>query len=111
MTLTSSTVSGNSAGTWGGGIYNQSVEPLSITNSTISGNSAGPRGGGGIATNHGKLTLTGSTVTLNTAGIGGGIWNSNGSFDPLLGSVVLMNSTVSDNSAANYGGGILNDGT
>ncbi len=43
--MTNSTLSGNSAGSDGGGIYNIDGT-LTVTNSTLSGNSAGDSGGG-----------------------------------------------------------------
>ncbi|MEO8329651.1 MAG: choice-of-anchor Q domain-containing protein [Candidatus Nanopelagicales bacterium] len=73
LTITNSTISGNSA-PYGGGIFNGDGQ-LMITNSTISGNS-----GGGIA-NQGlycagcetpTLTITNSTLSDNS---GGGIFN------------------------------------
>jgi hypothetical protein len=133
LTLTNSTVSGNS----GGGIRNHAT--LALTNSTVSGNDGYPvslpplgagifnnvdsygnggtltitnstvsgnlaqYGGGGIF-NAGTLSLTNSTVSGNLAvGRGGGIYN-------YLGALTLTNSTVSENSSV-YGGGIENRGT
>ena len=102
LTLTNSTVSGNSAAS-GGGIANTGT--LTLVNSTVSGNSgARPtfNGGGGII-NGGTLTLINSTVSGNSGNVGGGI--SNG------GTLTLMQSTVSGNDAALGGGGILNYAT
>ncbi len=60
----------------GGGILNNGGT-LTLTNSTVSGNTAA--GGGGIANEGGTLTLNSSTVSGNTAnGVGGGIYNSSG---------------------------------
>ena len=57
----------------GGGIYNGGT--LTLTNSTVSGNSAG-YGGGIFNAGTGTLTLTNSTVSANTAtNSGGGIYN------------------------------------
>ena len=104
VTLTNSTVSGNSTagfGAVGGGI---SANTAVLTNSTVSGNStAGANAvGGGISA--GTAVLTNSTVSGNsTAGVnasGGGI-SAN--------TATLTNSTVSGNSTAGYyavGGGI-----
>ncbi|MEK6234310.1 MAG: CSLREA domain-containing protein, partial [Planctomycetales bacterium] len=67
LTLSTLTVSDNSAG-GGGGIYNSGR--LTITDSTISGNTANsggynePHGGGGIR-NSGTLTVTSSTISGN----------------------------------------------
>jgi hypothetical protein len=126
LTLTNSTVSGNSAASWGGGIYSEDGA-LTLTNSTVSGNSA-DWGGGGIY-NYGALALTDSTVSGNSADRGGGIYNEDGTLtltnSTISGnsadrgggignwdSLTLTNSTVSGNSAASWGGGIYNkDGT
>ena len=74
LTLTNSTLSGNSTfyGGGGGGIANGGT--LTVTNSTVSGNSS-YWGGGGIA-NYGTLTLTNSTLSGNSAPYSGGIFNS-----------------------------------
>ena len=76
-TLDHCTVSGNSATVIGGGIWN--VGPITLTSSTITGNSA-PRGGG--LYNDSGARLTGSTVTGNTATIdGGGLYRDAGAID------------------------------
>ncbi|MBO7726349.1 MAG: right-handed parallel beta-helix repeat-containing protein, partial [Thermoguttaceae bacterium] len=123
LTITNSTISGNTA-ICGGGIYNDST--LTITNSTISGNTASDAGGicndgtltitnstisentasgGGGIENEGTLTITNSTISGNTAyyGEGGGIYNWSGM-------LTITNSTISGNTASYYGGGIFNDG-
>jgi len=101
LTLTNSTVSGNSA-TGGGGILNSGT--LSITNSTLSGNVAGANGGGAIY-NNGPLILTNSTVSGNFGGGGAGIFNSSS------GTVTVANTTVSGNFGGGSGGaGIFNGG-
>jgi hypothetical protein len=97
LTLTDSTVSGNSADI-GGGIIN-SLGTLAVTNSRITDNSANY--GGGFQNASGAMTMTNRTLSGNSAGItGGGIYN-----DYVL---TVMNSTLSDNSALD-GGGIYND--
>nr|MDQ3566132.1 hypothetical protein [Pseudomonadota bacterium] len=53
----------------GGGVYNSGI--LTLTNSTVSGNSAGEAVGGGVS-NSGTATLTHSTVSGNSTGFGGG---------------------------------------
>jgi CSLREA domain-containing protein len=98
VTLNSSTVSGNTAGDHGGGLTICCGATGTLNNSTVSGNTAG-NGGGGIA---GAATLNNSTVSGNTAGAGGGggITNS--------GPVALNSSTVSGNtSSGTRGGGIF----
>src|SRR5215213_2729920 len=56
LEVNSSTISGNRAGTYNGGIGNASAGTLTVNNSTISGNSANNNGGG---------IGNGSTATLN----------------------------------------------
>ena len=105
LTLTNSTVSGNSAPFDGGGIWNFGT--LTLTNSTVSGNSATDPfigGFGGGIHSQGTLTLSNSTVSGNGAGLhGGGIYN--------IFILTLTNSTVSGNTANDRGGGIYNNGT
>ena len=100
LTITGSTVSGNTANS-GGGIYNYNGTVM-LTDSTVSGNTANY--GGGIYNNYGTLTITNSTVSGNTANYGGGINNN-------YGTLTLTNSIVSENTATDSGGGILNDAT
>jgi hypothetical protein len=117
VTVSNSTLSGNSANLGdGGAIYNAGT--LTVSNSTLSGNSAAGgifgAGGGGIY-NAGTLTVTGSTLSGNSAsggmygGHGGGIYNN--------GTLTVSNSTLSGNSAygtygyTGYGGAIYNPGT
>jgi hypothetical protein len=82
----------------GGGIRLNTGSPVTISNSTISGNTAGSRGGGILAT--GLLTINNSTISGNTSGgttnfaagynaDGGGIWTN--------GSLYLNNCTVANN--------------
>ena len=109
LTVTGSTLSGNSADR-GGGIYNSGT--LTVTSSTLSENSAkfGGRNyntgfGGGIY-NTGTLTVTNSTLSGNSARWGGGICN--------IGTLTVTGSTLSGNLAMGdsdgRGGGIYNDG-
>jgi CSLREA domain-containing protein len=100
-TITNSTISGNSASGSGGGIWN--FDTVTITNSTISGNSAGS-GGGGIDNESGTLNVTGSTISGNSAS------DSGGGIDIDRGTVTITNSTISGNSAGSFGGGIRNFG-
>jgi CSLREA domain-containing protein len=105
LTLTNSTVSGNTSGSGfgGGGIYNGGT--MMITNSTVSGNkNTGYAHGGGIASFGPTLTLTNSTVSGNTSYLAGGGIYKGGS------TLTLTNSTVSGNTAGNYGGGIFMEG-
>jgi len=99
LTVTNSTLSSNSAGNAGGGIYNLLYARLTVTNSTLSSNSAFY--GGGIF-NYERLTVTNSTLSGNSASYGGGIYNVG------YGSLTVTNSTLSGNSATSDGGGIYN---
>lgn len=106
LTLMDCILSGCSAETDGGAIYN--FGNLTLTNCTLSGNSAGTYGGG-IYNNGGKLKLVDSTLSGNSGHIsGGGIYN-------LLGTVTLTSCTLSGNRTADdsFGGsgsGIFNGG-
>ncbi|MEO0849434.1 MAG: choice-of-anchor Q domain-containing protein, partial [Cyanobacteria bacterium J06648_1] len=91
LSITSSTISGNTANFSGGGVYNQEAEDtVVINNSTISDNQA--TYGGGVS-NSGTATISSSTISGNSASIsGGGIDNYQGNVD-------LRNSTISNNTA------------
>ena len=103
LTLTNSTVSGNTASASGGGIA-AFGGTMTLTNSTVSGNTATDSAGGGIYAYGATSTLTNSTVSGNTAINGGGINNTNSA------TLTLINSTISGNMASNNGGGIFNVG-
>jgi predicted outer membrane repeat protein len=98
VTLQHSTVSRNTAGGNGGGLYfgvNAQGQggTLTVSGSTVRRNLAGSEGGGIVAD---TVTLTGSTVTGNRAGsYGGGIEGD---------TVVLTGSTVSGNTVLTVGG-------
>jgi len=114
----------NGQGNFGGGILNGAGGALTITNSTLSGNTAAFGGG---AFNSGTMTITNSTVSGNTGGEGAGIYNAGGSVATItdstfsgntvtqtggacfnLGTLQITNSTFSDNSAAFLAGGVFN---
>jgi hypothetical protein len=99
VTVADSTISGNSA-SYGGGIYNQFGGTLTVTDSIISGNSA-VGAGGGIVNNEATLTVTGSTFRGNSALAGGGISGGGGM-------VTVTGCALSGNTASVYGGGINN---
>ena len=103
LTITNTTISGNSAIFGGGGIYNTFGSTLSLTSSTIIGNSATQNGGGIDNPAGSTLNITDSTISNNTAVRGGGIYNR--------GTGTLTNTTVSGNTAESSGGGIYNSGT
>ena len=105
VTVTSSTISGNSAGSGGagGGIYNSDFGELTVTESTISGNVAF-NGGGIVNSNNGTVTVIQGTISGNLASVGGGgIFNA-------VGTLTVIQSTISANLAGSVGGGIYNFG-
>ena len=97
--LTNSSVSENSARTFGGGIFTSSAE-IYLTNSTVDGNSSLSDGGGIFSSSFSEVSLTNSTLSGNSSGRNGGAIGTYRS------SILLVNSTVSGNSAASMGGGI-----
>jgi hypothetical protein len=96
LTITNSTISGNTSRDAGGGVNNEYGGTLTITNSTIAGNA-----GGGVG-NSGTLTITNSTISGNTASYGGGGVANYG------GTLTITNSTISGNTADGRGGGVAN---
>lgn len=100
VTITSSTLSANSADNNGGAIFNNQDATLTVNGTTFTGNSA--LNGGGIY-NWGTVTAANSTFTGNSASFGGGINNGNGN-------VTIINSTLAGNSASTSGGNLYNTG-
>jgi hypothetical protein len=102
LTVTNSTISGNSAANFGGGINN--LGTLNVIGSTISGNSS--NSGGGIE-NGGELTLTNSTISGNSASFGGGIDNgiiTSFTLPTTVFRLFVTNCTISNNLASSGGG-------
>lgn len=99
LTVNDSAVTNNKASVGsGGGIWNGGTATL--TNVTLNANEAGGVGGGVF--NRQTATLSKVTLSNNQADWGGGI-NNEGS------SLVVLNSTFSENSATGRGGGLNND--
>ncbi len=97
LTITGSTISGNSTlDGFGGGIFDGGGV-VNITNSAITNNSSGNGPGGGICT-LGVTHITNSTISGNTSGSGSG-----GGIE-YRGSLYLTNCTISNNSAGDGGG-------
>ncbi|MBW4442205.1 MAG: DUF4347 domain-containing protein [Plectolyngbya sp. WJT66-NPBG17] len=107
VALNNVTVSSNRA-TEGGGINNNNNGVMTITNSTISGNTSSGAGGGiinlGLAANPTSLTITNSTISGNTSPWGGGLLNYG-----LRAIAAITNSTISGNTSSGTAGGIGND--
>ncbi|TWU58392.1 CHRD domain-containing protein [Rubripirellula reticaptiva] len=103
----------NTAASEGGGLWNSATGTLSInggsiTSNVASGNNAA-NGGGGLFNNGGDLQISGATIDGNVAdgssGSGGGILN-------LGGSLTVINTAITDNTANRAGGGIeVTDGS
>jgi Ca2+-binding RTX toxin-like protein len=109
VTVANSTLSGNSAGIFGGGVYNIAYDlgasaVLTVTNSTLSGNSAGVLGGGVYNTTFDSgastVELLSSTLSSNAAPSGGGgVFNTTDDLSPGVSTVGLTRSLVSGNTA------------
>jgi hypothetical protein len=128
-TISGLTIANGTAPLYGGGIWNDGI--LTVRNSTVSGNSSGRRGGGVYNSASGTLTLAGSLVSGNTtADAGGGIFNvgtmtisastftNNGGPNPDGGAIYnqgtlsFTSSTFSGNGGVNANGGaVRNNGT
>lgn len=114
LTVTDTTLSGNSAG-YGGAIL-QYGGTSTIKHSTISGNHANTQfdgtmfrlgSGGGILHGGGVMTLTNCTISGNSAN-GPGVEGGGGIFTYSV--LTVANSTLTLNSSARKGGGILVQG-
>ncbi len=109
VTVEDSVITLCSASDDGGAINVQSAGSFTIRRSTISGNVANSSGGGIYFNNGGSLDLFYSAVVNNTAksGDGGGVYffgTANTSGAP---GVRVLSSTISGNSAASGGGGVV----
>ena len=110
-TITQSTIARNSARE-GAGLHIEYGGDVTVTRSTITGNTASGPGGGIFLLDDpfgragAVARLVNSTITDNSAESGGGIGidNSGGAF------AYLTNTTVTSNSARTEGGGIQGDG-
>ncbi|MFL5327604.1 MAG: choice-of-anchor Q domain-containing protein [Gemmataceae bacterium] len=106
LIMDQSVISNCSASGDGGAINMQFAGRLELTRSTISGNTAADDGGGIYFNQNGSVSLSQSTLSNNKAlnGTGGGLYffgsvSANG--------LSIYNCTISGNSAAVGGGGIL----
>ena len=106
--ISNSTMSGNSVGRNGGGVFIAGSRYTTISNSTLSGNSAGNRGGGIYNSSSRYSTITSNIIAGNLSGSGSEI-HERASFAAqysLLNNNVLGSSAVSDLDAFNV---ILDD--
>jgi len=100
LTVSHSTVSNNSAYN-AGGIYNDNADMLTISHSTISSNAAGGNGGGIFSNATTPFTVNNSTISGNTSVFsGGGLFSRNSD------EFVVSSSTISDNYSPTSGDGI-----
>ncbi len=111
LTLTNSTISGNSAANGTGGIHNSFRAIINISNSVLSDNISDMSGSfiyssGGIF-NSGTATISNSTISGNTS-IGSGSYGGAGVFN--AGLATISDSIINNNSTSSSGGGIHNGG-
>ncbi|HEX4083578.1 MAG TPA: right-handed parallel beta-helix repeat-containing protein [Chthoniobacteraceae bacterium] len=97
LSITQSTISGNSA-EYGGGFFSYGGTST-LVGCTISKNKASDYGGGLATGNDATVTIQNSTVALNTSAVGGGFYSYGGTS-------TLIGCTISKNKASDYGGGL-----
>jgi predicted outer membrane repeat protein len=108
LTITNSTLSGNSTGSFNGGAIHGGGK-IDILNSTLSGNSSGLRGGA-IHHDVGSLDISNSTISGNRANDHGGGIAVEGGATLSLGNVTITNNIANfDNQEVQNGGGVHND--
>jgi hypothetical protein len=88
-----SSVSGNTALSFGGGIFNTAGGTLTVAGTLMSNNTADLDEGGGVTNNGGTLILTNDTLWNNLAATAGGAVSGSTS-------ITLTNDTIADNSVA-----------
>lgn len=107
LKVSDSTISGNQATYWGGGIYNSSHSTTEISGSTISGNRAFH--GAGITIDGGPMILTNSTISGNDAIASGAPGDS--AAIHTADSIKLVNSTIAGNNSPKGASIYVNDQT
>ncbi|MEJ2060230.1 MAG: CSLREA domain-containing protein [Gammaproteobacteria bacterium] len=100
LILRNSRVTDNQAASFGGGISGEGLS-LFVENSRIDNNTSGAQGGG-ILAHAASNTISTSTIDHNTADSSGGVY----AYPPPTGSVDIVQSTISNNTARYNGGGI-----
>jgi len=101
--IVSSTLENDTAG-YGGALYLDSDEPVTLSNDTLSGNAATYYYGGAIYDeNSDQVTMTGDTFTDNSADYGGGLF-----FD---GDTEVLTNDTFDSNSGYYGAAIYFDTT
>jgi hypothetical protein len=98
--IESSSITDNTAGLDGGGLWHIGDNTVDITDSTIESNDTGQFGGGVWLAGTGMFTLSGSTVADNTAG------NDGGGIGLFAGPGTVDSSTISGNISGGLAGGI-----
>jgi predicted outer membrane repeat protein len=107
VVITHSSITGNSTGGGGGGLYadTEDYSTLTIIDSDISNNTAGSDGGGlYLDTDGGNVTIVGSTITNNTAHDDGGSIMVNDLYTE--GSLTITDTVISGNHADSNGGAL-----
>jgi len=116
FTMQNGDIKDNHAGSHGGGVYNKGGA-FAMHDGTISGHIINSYGGGvynegcsmwdsvtGNTYYIGSFTMSGGTISGNKAVYGGGVYNYQATF------AMGNNAVIFDNTALQYGGGVLNTG-
>ena len=109
ITINKSTISGNSAGGPGGGIYHNLFSTTDLTNTTISGNTSTGDNGGGISIRVGTMNLSHTTISNNnSANDGGGVFNLQATVNSR--NSLIANNTDTSATANDFSGTITSQG-
>ncbi|GAB5525325.1 MAG: hypothetical protein Roseis2KO_31970 [Roseivirga sp.] len=105
LVLTNSTVSNNTANSWGGGIYSTfAATTVELTNVTIQSNTSLGLGGG-ILNANGDIELTNSIIVGNNSSSDGG------GFYGAIGNCLITNTLIAGNLSSGNGGGVYQGGS
>ena len=107
LTVTNSTISGNTAGSTGGGIF-QTGGHVWLTNVTVSGNSA--LIGGGFGKESGEAQFIHVTLAGNSANTYGGIYSLTDRPNVLLVNTIVANNSGSGGNCGSFGTPAIADG-